>query len=72
MALVFYNLYFIPLQFAYRIPFKGGILALEILTIVFYLAEISLRFLTLIRLRRLKATQLELIKSLSDRRRLIN
>jgi len=34
---------FIPLQFAYRIQFKGIFLALEILTILAYLLEIGIR-----------------------------
>ena len=71
MALAFYNLYFIPLQFGYRIPFKGGVLALEVLTIIFYLLEIALRLFTLTRLRKLRTTQLAFIRTSQDRRNLI-
>lgn len=56
MMLVFYNFIFIPLQFGFRIPFKGPILALEIITILLYLTEIGLRVYTLIRLQRLKSS----------------
>jgi len=55
MLLAFYNLAFIPHQFGFRIPFKGAFLALEIITILMYLAEIGLRVFTLIRLQRLKS-----------------
>jgi hypothetical protein len=72
MALVFYNLIFIPLQFAYRIKFKGVFLALEIITIVMYLTEIGLRIYTLIRIKRLKNTQLAQIKNSSERKLFAN
>jgi hypothetical protein len=72
MALVFYNLIFIPLQFAYRIEFKGVFLALEIITIVMYLTEIGLRIYTLIRIKRLKNTQLTQIKNSSERKLFAN
>jgi uncharacterized membrane protein len=39
----FYNMVFIPLQFAYRIEFKGIFLAFEIFTILAYLVEIGIR-----------------------------
>lgn len=39
-----WNMWFIPLQFAYNIPFNGIFLAFEILTILLYLAEIIFRF----------------------------
>lgn len=41
--LSFYNLVFIPLQFAYRIEFKGAYLAMEILTILFLLLDVAFR-----------------------------
>ncbi len=72
MALVFYNMIFIPLQFAYRIEFKGIFLALEIITIVMYLTEIGLRIYTVIRINRLKDTQLAQIKNSSDRKLFAN
>jgi hypothetical protein len=39
-----WNMWFIPLQFAYKFPFTGIFLALEIITILVYLADIALRF----------------------------
>lgn len=39
----FYNLVFIPLQFAFRIEFKGAYLALEILTILTFICDIIFR-----------------------------
>ena len=72
MALVFYNMIFIPLQFAYRIEFKGVFLALEIITIVMYLTEIGLRIYTVLRINRLKDTQLAQIKNSSDRKLFAN
>jgi hypothetical protein len=68
MCLVFYNIVFIPLQFAFRIPFKGAYLALEILTIMFYGCEIGLRIFSLLRLKKLKSTQITLIRNLQDRK----
>lgn len=55
MLLAFYNLAFIPLQFGFRIPFKGAFLALEIVTILMYLSEIVLRVFTVIRLQKIKS-----------------
>jgi hypothetical protein len=72
MALVFYNMIFIPLQFAYRIEFKGVFLALEIITIVMYLTEIGLRIYTVLRINKLKDTQLAQIKNSSDRKLFAN
>lgn len=70
--LVFYNMIFIPLQFGFRIPFKGLILALEIITILLYLTEIGLRVHTIMRLKKLETTQLSLIKTQADRKLLAN
>ena len=72
MVLVFYNMIFIPLQFAYRIEFKGVFLALEIITIVMYLTEIGLRIYTVLRINKLKDTQLAQIKNSSDRKLFAN
>jgi len=41
--LSFYNLAFIPLQFAFRIEFNGVYLALEILTILALICDIVFR-----------------------------
>jgi len=72
MALVFYNLLFIPLQFAYRIKFKGVFLALEIVTIGMYLTEIGLRINMVVRLNQLKNQQLAQLKNLKDPKLLAN
>jgi hypothetical protein len=72
MLLVFYNLIYIPLQFAYRIEFKGVFLALEIITIVMYLLEIALRIYIAIRIKNLKSTQLALIRNSQDRKLFAN
>ena len=39
-----YNIVFIPLSFAFRIPFEGVCLALEVFTVFFYLIDICLRW----------------------------
>ena len=39
-----YNIVFIPLSLAFRIPFEGVWLTLEILTIFLYLVDICLRW----------------------------
>lgn len=41
--LVFYNLVFIPLQFAFNIRFRSVFLVMEIVTIVVYLVEMGIR-----------------------------
>jgi hypothetical protein len=42
-AFSFYNMVFIPLQFAYSISFSGWFLALEILTIILYVIDLSIK-----------------------------
>jgi hypothetical protein len=43
LLIVIYNLIFIPLQFGYRIPFKGIYLVMEILTWLLYIFDIIYR-----------------------------
>lgn len=43
LILVSYNVVFIPIQFGYRIKFDGFVLAMEILTIIFYILDIKFR-----------------------------
>lgn len=52
LCLALYNMFFIPLQFAYRIEFKGIYLALEVLTIIIYLVEIATRVVEYKKLRK--------------------
>lgn len=37
LILVNWNIWFIPLQFSFKIPFTGFLLVIEIITIIFYL-----------------------------------
>jgi len=37
-----WNVVFIPLSFAFRVPFEGVILAFEVLTVFFYLIDLGL------------------------------
>lgn len=46
-TLSFYNLVFVPLQFAFRIEYSQGILVLEIITIFFYVLDAYVRYKTL-------------------------
>ncbi len=46
-TLSFYNLVFVPLQFAFRIEYNKGILVLEIITIFFYVLDAYVRYKTL-------------------------
>ena len=39
-----YNMIFIPLSFAFRIPIEGFYLTLEVLTVFFYMVDICLRW----------------------------
>ena len=39
-----YNIIFIPLSFAFRIPFEGVYLSFEVATVFFYLVDICLRW----------------------------
>jgi hypothetical protein len=39
-----YNLWFIPIQFAYKIKFTGVLLALELITMLVYTANLILLF----------------------------
>jgi len=41
LLLTLWNLFFIPLQFAYKLAFEGVFLAFEIITIVAYLLDIA-------------------------------
>lgn len=46
-TLSFYNLVFVPLQFAFRIEYNNLILVLEIITIFFYVLDAYVRYKTL-------------------------
>ena len=46
-TLSFYNLVFVPLQFAFRIEYNNLILVLEIITIFFYVLDSYVRYKTL-------------------------
>lgn len=46
-TLSFYNLVFVPMQFAFRIQYSQEILFMEIITIFFYLFDAYLRYKTL-------------------------
>lgn len=39
-----YNIIFIPLSFAFRVPIEGVYLTLEVLTVFFYMVDICLRW----------------------------
>ena len=43
LTIVIYNLIFIPLQFGYRIKFRGIYLVMEILTMFLYIFDIIYR-----------------------------
>lgn len=63
----FYNLIFLPLQFAFRIKFEKVWLALEILTILSLLLDICFRVIYSCKLQRLKKAQHLLILKKQDR-----
>lgn len=60
-VLVMYNMIFIPLQFGFRLEFKGYLLTFEVLTIVLYLTEVALRINYARRLQLIKSAQLSKI-----------
>jgi hypothetical protein len=60
LLLTIYNLMFIPIQMAFRIPFEGVYLGLECLTILAYTFDISRRAVKLRKLRK--------INTISDRK----
>lgn len=42
-AVAFYNIVLVPLEFAFRIENYGGLMAVNIFTLVFYLVDIFMR-----------------------------
>jgi len=53
LLLTLWNLFFIPLQFAYKLKFEGVFLAFEILTIMAYLMDLAFYYHTTSWLRNL-------------------
>lgn len=47
LLLTLWNFLFIPLQFAYKLEFKGVFLAFEIITIVAYLLDLAFYYHTI-------------------------
>ena len=47
LIIALYNLIFIPICFGFRVKFEGVYMLMEILTILFYLIDICLRWSTL-------------------------
>lgn len=45
--LISYNIIFIPLQYAYRIPFSPGLIFVDVLTMLVYIIDLGFRIKSL-------------------------
>ena len=63
-----YNVIFVPMQFAFRISYNGWILAMEILTISFYLLDAIMRFRTARLITRILETPFEDLENPDDQK----
>ena len=62
LTVITWNIWFIPLQFSYKIKFDGIYLAMEIITILVYLADIGFYYHTTSWLRNLDCVEEDLLR----------
>lgn len=62
LLVITWNIWFIPLQFSYKIPFEGIFLVMEIITILVYLIDIGFYYHTTSWLRNLDCVDDELLR----------
>lgn len=62
-AVGFYNIVFVPLQFAFRIELTDGLMAVNIFTKVFYLTDIIIRGLMIRKAKRINKFKVQDIQT---------
>jgi hypothetical protein len=62
LIVITWNIWFIPLQFSFKIPFTGVYLAFEIITMLVYLADIGFCYHQVSWLRNLNCVDDELLR----------